>query len=246
MNNNQPQGNQRPKTLFNDYRGLHPATRNIATGAKFAGQLTWELCAGGKIKLKADDKVRTEGNAYTKKEIEMDFHNRNSFFELLLRAANDPMFTKGQFAVKKHQWIRGSNGNQLSDQPLSQGEFTVIRDENGVISVGYSKSDYKILFDFSKPGFSTYREFVNGEWVDAQGKLSQDFVRGWVNGTRHLLDRWEWDNYTPPKPKNGGNGNWNGGGNNNGGGGNWNGGGNNNSGGNSGGGSNDFDDEIPF
>lgn len=234
----QQQGNARPKTFLNDYRGLHPTTARPADGAKFPGQLTWEFANNGKIILKADDKLRSEGNAYQKKEMEMDFYNRNTFFEMLLDAANNPDFEKSQFSVMRHGFVRGPNGSQLSENPMKQGELTIMKDKNGVISVGYSKGDYKILFPFDKPGFSEAREFINGEFVPMTGKLSSAFVRGWVNGLRDLLTKIEHENYVPPKPKQN-SGGWGGGNNNN------NGGGRSNGGGHSGG-DIDFDDDIPF
>ncbi|BAW98330.1 phage protein [Vibrio phage pTD1] len=243
----QPQGNARQKTIFNDFYGVHPTTLQPVEGAKFPGQMLWEIANNGKILFKADDKRYNPNDqqAYKKKECEMGYGDRNAIFELLLEAASDPTFTKAQYTVKKRSFVRQNGQSKMSDQPIAQGQFTIIRDQQGVISLGYSRGDYKILFTFDRPGFSELNFFENGEWVSGAGRMSQIWVRSYVNRVRKFLDQKEDENYQPPKPKNGnggGNNNWGGNGNNN----------NGNNGGNGGGnggwgdsGGDEYDD-IPF
>ncbi|UVD32266.1 hypothetical protein [Vibrio phage phiKT1028] len=247
----QPQGNARQKTIFNDFYGVHPTTLQPVEGAKFPGQMLWEIANNGRILFKADDKRYNpnDNQAYKKKECEMGYGDRNMIFDLLIEAATDATFTKAQYTVKKRSFVRQNGQSKMSDQPIAQGQFTVIRDQQGVISLGYSRGDYKVLFTFDRPGFSELNFFENGEWVPATGRMSQMWVRSYVNRVRKFLDQKEDENYQPPKPKNGGgNNNW-GGGNNNGSGGNGGWGGNNNGGGNqggNGGGMDDGFDDIPF
>lgn len=234
----QQQGNARQKTIFNDYYGIHPQTQHPVEGAKFPGQMLWELANNGKVLFKADDKRYNPNDqqAYKKKECELGYADRNMIFELLLAAADDPTFTKAQYTVKKRSFIRTGGQSKMSDQPIAQGQFTVIRDANGVISLGYTRSDYKVLFCFDRPGFSELSFFENGEWVPGTGRMSQMWVRSYVNRVRKFLDQKEDDIYQPPKPKNNNGGGNNGWGNNN----------NNNGGGNggNGGGGNDFDNDF--
>ena len=246
----QHQGNARVKTHFNDFYGTHPTTASPAEGAKFPGQMLWEIANNGKILFKADDKIYNpnDNQAYKKKECEMSFSDRNMIFELLLEAATDPKFTKAQYTVKRRAFVRQGGQSKLSDQPIAQGQFTIIRDQNGVISLGYTRGDYKILFTFDRPGFSELMFFENGEWVQGAGRMSQTWVRSYVKRVQKFLDQKEDETYQPPKPKNGGNGNGNGGwGNNNNNNNNY--GGGNNGGGNGGNGGGNFDDnydDIPF
>ncbi|AUR81014.1 hypothetical protein FDJ25_gp075 [Vibrio phage Aphrodite1] len=235
----QQNGNARVKTPLNDYYGVHPQTAQPVEGAKFPGQALWEFANNGKVLFKADDKRYNPNDqqAYKKKECEMEASDRNMIFELLLEAANDETFTKGQYTIKKHQFVRQNGQSKLSDQPIAQGQFTVIRDQNGVISMGYTRGDYKILFVFSAPGHSELKFFENGEWVSKEGKMSQMWVRSYVKRMGGILNTKEMEIYQPPKPKNN---NWNN--NNNGGNNNNNGGWGNNNGGGNGGGNDNFDD----
>ncbi|UPT54045.1 hypothetical protein [Vibrio phage phiKT1019] len=231
----QQNSNARVKTPLNDFYAVHPTTAQPVEGAKFPGQMLWEFANNGKVLFKADDKRYNPNDqqAYKKKECEMEAADRNMIFELLLEAANDENFTKGQYIIKKQTFIRQNGQSKLSDQPIAQGQFTVIRDPNGVISMGYTRGDYKILFVFTAPGHSELRFFENGEWVSKEGKMSQMWVRSYVKRMGGIINTKEMEIYQPPKPKNGGgNGGW---GNNN------NGGGNNNNGGNNFGGD-DFND----
>ncbi|QGZ14377.1 hypothetical protein [Photobacterium phage PDCC-1] len=235
----QSNGNARVKTPLNDFYAVHPTTAQPVEGAKFPGQMLWEIANNGKILFKADDKRYNPNDqqAYKKKECEMDPSDRNMIFELLLEAANDENFTKGQYAVKKYAFVRQNGQSKLSDQPITQGQFTVIRDQNGVISMGYTRGDYKVLFTFTAPGHSELRFFENGEWVTREGKMSQMWVRSYVKRMGGILNTKDMEVYQPPKPKNGGSWNNNGGGNKGG-----NGGGNGGWGDNNSGGGDNFDD----
>lgn len=235
----QPQGNARVKTPLNDFYGIHPTTKEPVEGAKFPGQMLWEFANNGKVLFKADDKRYNPNDqqAYKKKECEMSSADRNMIFELLLEAANTPTFTKAQYVIKRRGFVRQNGQSKMSDQPLTQGQFTIIRDANGVISLGYTRGDYKVLFTFDRPGFSELNFFEDGQWVSGAGRMSQTWVRAYVAATRDFLNQKEMEIYQPPQPKNrngngggNGNGNW---GNNN---------GNNGSGNNGGNGGGNFDD----
>ncbi|WP_275276166.1 hypothetical protein [Klebsiella quasipneumoniae] len=246
--NNGNNGNSRPKTPLNDYRYPHPKTKEPLPGGKYPAQAYWELTAAGKVVFKVQDGVFGGGdNAYKKKEIEMIAFERNAIFQLLREAATDPNFTKSQYTVRDRQFIREGGQAKMSDNPMTIGVFTVIRDSNGVVQLGFSKSDFKALFVFDNARESTLVDFVDGEFKPAHARMSRLYVLGYLSAVEGWLNAAEFSRYQPPKPKNGGNGNGNGGGgwNNN------NGGNRGNGGGNSwGGGGNapadDFADDIPF
>ncbi len=239
-------GNAREKTPLNDYRFPHPSTKEPVGGGKYNAQMMWELANNGKIIFKVSDGVFNQGGndqSYRKKQQEIDGFERNAIFQLLMDAATQPDFDKAQYLIKRRQFVREGGQGRLSDRPIVQAVFTVIRDKNGVVSLGYTKSDYKALFVFDKASDSELVDFVNGEYVPAHARMSRIYVLGYVNTVQSFLNSKEFANYKPREPKGG-----NGGGNNNRGGGNSygnNNGGGNRGGGNSYGGGNDFDDDIP-
>lgn len=228
----QPYTSARLKTPLNDFYYPHPTTKGPVEGAKWPGQMVWELTSNGRVLFKADDKVYNpnDQNAYKKKECEMTYLDRNYIFDLLLDAANNPDFTRAQYTIKRRGFVRTGGVSKLSDAPVAQGQFTIIRDQDGVISLGYTRGDYKILFVFTTPGANECRWHINGEWVEKAGLSSQTWVRSYVKSVRNMLDQKEMEIYQPPKPKNN-----NGGGNNNK--------GDNYSNNNGGGNNNNFDDE---
>lgn len=253
----QQQGNfaRRVKTMFNDYRYPMPQSREPVEGAKYPARWTWELTLSGKPCFKVNDGVFGQQDRNAKsKEVEMDWGDRNTLLNLMQNAIDDPSFTKAQYNVRKKTF---GSGGRMNDQPSTLATFTVIRNGDGKITVGYTKGTYKVLFDFTCPNDSTIMIQKDGQAVSAEGLMSRMYCKAFIDFSRKFLDQFEFDGYKPKEPKDGGNGgnggggnNWgnrggNGGGN---GGGNNNWGGQNNGGGNGGGGNrqqpadNDFDD----
>lgn len=251
---------RRPQTMFNDYRYPMPASAAPMEGAKFPARWTWEFTLGGNVAFKVNDGIwgKDDRNAKSK-EVELGNMDRNSLLNLMEEACNNPSFTKAQYHVKK---VTFGAGNRLNDHPSTLAVFTVIRDQDGRISVGYSKGTYKVKFEFKAPFDSIIMVAKDGEVREDVGFMSRMYCKAFINYSRKFLDQPEWDAYKPKEPKGqggnnnrgngGGNGSW-GGGNSNGGGqrsggDSW--GGNNN---NSGGGQQrqqasvpDFDDNIDF
>lgn len=195
--------NAREKTPLNDYRWAHPATNEPLPGAKYPATMQWELSNNGKIIFKVNDSVYQPGDnsAYKKKQVEIEGSERGAIFELLRHAAADSTFTKAQYHIKRKQPVREGATFRMSDRPIVQATFTVIRDENGVIKLGFSKSDFKALFSFDKLSFSDLTEFVNGEYRPATGLMSRIHLRGYLNWVEAFLIGKEYANYTPKPPK---------------------------------------------
>lgn len=236
FNNGGQQFTPRKKTLLDDWRQPHLATLEPMEGGKYPATLIWQQKNNGGIVLKVNDGVWKEGAKQNHKEVEMGYAERGILFEAILEAANNPDFGTKQFVIRKRQFVRGPNGNQLSDSPITQGTFTVMRKENGEIHLGYSRGDYKPLFVFKGPYESVLLTRGDGERVEDTGLMSRLAARMWVNFHRPILDRMENEGWQPPKPRNNGN-------NNNGG----NRGGNNyGSGSNSSDGFDSFDDDVDF
>lgn len=257
----QQQFARRPQTMFNDYRYPMPKSDRPVEGAKYPARWTWEFSAtGSSTFFKVNDGIfgKDDRNAKSK-EVELSVFDRNSLFELMEEACNNVNFTKAQYHVKK---ITFGNSGRLNEHPSTLGTFTVIRDGEGKIHVGYTKGTYKVMFPFTSPFESTIMIATDGgEPREDRGLMSRMFCKAFIQFSRKHLDQHEWDNYKPKEKKDGGNGgnrgngggnSWGGGNNNSNGGGN--GGGNWNSGNNNGGGqrqqqsSNNmaFDDDIEF
>lgn len=249
----QQQGNfaRRPKTIFNDYRYPMPQSRDPVEGAKYPARWTWEVTLSGKPAFKVNDGVYGAQDRNAKsKEVELDWGDRNSLLNLMQNAIDDVNFTKAQYHVKKKTF---GSGGRMNDQPSTLATFTVIRGQDGKISVGYTKGTYKVMFEFTCPNDSCIMVQQDGQAVSAEGLMSRMYCKAFIDFSRKFLDQVELDGYKPKEPKDGGNGggnnNW---GNRNGGNGGGNGGGGNNwggNGGNGGGGNtrrqqddNDFDD----
>lgn len=235
-NNNGKEFARRPQTPFNDYRYPMPTSDKPVEGAKYPARWTWELGLSGQIFFKVNDGVwgKDDRNAKSK-EVELSNFDRNAILNLMENAINDVNFTRAQYVVKK---VGFSNG-KLNDFPSVLATFTVKRDADGKIYVGYSKGTYKVMFPFTSPYESTILVAQNGgEPVEAAGLMSRVYCKAFIDYSRKFLDQYEYENYKPKEKKengNSGNGGFQRGG--NGGGNSW-GGGNNNSGGGNGWGGN--------
>lgn len=244
-NNQQPQG--REKTIFNDYRIGHPKTKEIASGAKYPGQMTWEISKNGEIIGKFNDGVYDPNNknAGKMKEVKLNALERGSVFNAILSAATNPNFTSLQIPIRRREFINDGGRPRLSEKEITICEFTIMRDKNGVLCLGYRKGDYRVMFELTSHA-NVIKTFKDGKWEEDHATTSNMYVLSYFNWVKKGLEELEIARHTPPKPKDGGNGGngGNGGGWNN----NNNGGGNNNSGGNGGGysGDGDFDEDIPF
>uniref|UniRef100_A0AAU8KY31 Uncharacterized protein n=1 Tax=Pantoea phage Survivor TaxID=3232176 RepID=A0AAU8KY31_9CAUD len=230
-NNNGQQFARRPQTLFNDYRYPMPTSDKPVEGAKYPARWTWELGLSGQIFFKVNDGVwgKDDKNAKSK-EVELSNFDRNAILNLMENAINDVNFSKAQYHVKK---ITFGNGGKLNDYPSTLATFTIIRDPEGKILVGYTKGTYKVMFPFTSPYESTILVAQNGgEPQEAKGLMSRVFCKAFIDYSRKFLDQYEYENYKPKEKKDSGNGgNFSRG---NGGGNSW-GGNNNQGGGNSGG-----------
>ena len=223
---------RRPSTIFNDFRYPMPTSDKPVEGAKYPARWTWEFAASGSATyFKVNDGIfgKDDRNAKSK-EVELSVFDRNAILNLMENAINDKNFTKAQYHVKK---ITFGNSGRLNDHASTLGTFTVIRDSEGRILVGYTKGTYKVMFPFTSPYESTIMVSTDGgEPREDRGLMSRVYCKAFIDFSRKYLDQFEWDNYKP-REKKGGNGGGNGG---NGGGNSWGGNNNNNGGGNNGGG----------
>lgn len=231
----------RKKFLLNDWRQPHPATKDPLPGGKYPAQGMFEVKNSGAtpIVFKISDGVFEKGQKNNHKEVEMNYIDRNSLFEGILEACKDPNFGTKQMPIMKKTFVFAGGQSKMSDQPIVQATFTIIRNPEGQIILGYSKGDYKAQLLFKGANFTTlYRKNEAGEKVEDVGTMSRWAARAWVNFHRPILDRLENDVWEPAKPK--GDNGYGGGGNKSYGG---NGG---NGGGYGGGGSDSFDDDVEF
>ena len=251
---------RRPQTMFNDYRYPMPQSDKPVEGAKYPARWTWELGLGGQVFFKVNDGVWGKDDKNAKlKEVELSAMDRNALMNLMENAINDPNFTKAQYHVKK---ITFGAGGRLNDHPSTLATFTIMRDGQGKILVGYTKGTYKVMFPFTSPYESVILASVDGGEPQPQpGLMSRVFCKAFIDFSRKFLDQAEWDAYKPKEKKGGNGGNGGGGNGGNSWGGNNNGGNRGNGGGNSWGGNNngggqqqqrqapsmpDFDTDIDF
>jgi hypothetical protein len=255
----QEQVQRRPQTMFNDFRYPMPTSDKPVEGAKYPARWTWECGLNGNIYFKVNDGVWGQQDKNAKsKEVELSVFDRGAIFGLMEEAIRNPNFTKSQYLVKKTVF---GQGGRMNDHPSTLATFTIIRDNEGRILVGYTKGTYKVMFPFTSPFDSVIlmASADGGEPVENRGLMSRVYAKAFIDFSKRFLEDYEFNNFKPREKKGGDNG-----GNNNRGGNNW--GGNNNSGGNQGGGSNwngngggnsgggqtrqaqtpDFDDDIDF
>lgn len=208
QNNNRPTPQPRKKSFLNDWRQPHPASDAPLEGGKYPAQFMWEVTNAGKIVLKISDGVFKEGAKSPHKEVELGAYDRNVLFETLLEASDNPDFKTKQLIVKKHQFVRTGGQSRMSESPITQVTLTIIRDEKGQITLGYSKGDYKVTTRFKGPNSSVimYKNEA-GEVVEDHGCMSRMYLRAWVNFHRMVLDRMELEGWEPPKPRDGGSSN---------------------------------------
>jgi hypothetical protein len=204
QNGQRPAFTPRKKTLLTDYRQPHPVSIEPVPGAKYPAQLMWDQANNGKIMLKVNDGIYKEGAKSNHKEIEMDYAHRGVLFEALLEATTDGNFKTKQIPVQWKQFVFAGGSGRMSDQPVLQVFFTVTRDAQGRIILGWSKGDYKVQFLFKGPKDTTvYVKNDAGERVEDHGVMSRWAVRAWINFHRPILDRMDNDSWEPPKPKEG-------------------------------------------
>jgi len=225
---------RRPQTMFNDFRYPMPKSDKPVDGAKYPATWTWDIGLNGAIYFKVNDGHYGKDDKNAKsKEVELSVMDRNALFNLMENAINDKNFSKAQYHVKKIQF---GAGGRLNDHPSTLGTFTVIRDQQGRIMVGYSKGTYKVMFPFISPYESVIMVATDGEPREDAGLMSRVYCKAFIDFSRRFLDQAEWDAYKPRERKDNNSGGGNRGNNNWGGGNNNNSGGNNNWGGNNGGG----------
>lgn len=199
-----PNGQKRKKTFLNDYRQAHPATDAPINGGKYPAQLMFEQKITGQIVLKINDGVFSEGKS-THKEVELDAYDRGQLFEALKDAADingNPNFKAAKIIPAKHQFVFQGGSGRMSDKPVVQCNFTVTREDNGEITLGYSKGDYKALVRFKGPrSMSVLVRNASGETVEDKGVMSRWAVRHWVGFMKPVLERMELEGWEPPKPR---------------------------------------------
>ncbi len=243
----------RQRTLLNDWKLPHPSTEQPMPGGKYPAQVMFEQKNNGDIVFKISDGVYQPGAKNTHKEIVLDLYHRGLIFEAVLDACNNPNFTSKAIPLRWKDFVGGSGGTRMSEQPITHGNFMISLDDKQRVCMTYSKGDYRAPIVFRGPKDSTcYIKGPNGEKIEDHASTSRYMARTWVNFHQQVLAPMEMEGtkekYAKEAAKKAQNSNqFSGGGNGgNGGGSNWN---NNNSngGGNSGGGSEpDFDDNIPF
>jgi hypothetical protein len=203
MNNGQrPAMTPRKKMFLNDYRQAHPATDKPMDGAKYPAQMMWEQANNGKIMLKINDGIFKEGAQNKHKEVELDIYDRGDLFEGILEACNNKDFGTKQLQVAKHQFVYQGGSGRMSDKPVTQVLLTITRTEDGQITLGYSKGDYKAMVRFKGPRNTVLlMKGPTGERIEDHGTMSRWAARNWVNFHRPILDRMELDGWEPPKPR---------------------------------------------
>ena len=219
---------RRTPILLSDYRYPSPMSREPVDGAKYPARWTWEQGLDGKIYFKVNDGVFGKDDRNAKmKEVEMSVYDRGALFELMKDACDNANFTKTQYHVKK---VTFGAGGRLNEHASTLGIFTVMRSQEGRISVGYTKGTYKVMFDFKSPFESMIMVAKDGESREDAGLMSRVFCKSFINFCGPYLDKLEVEGYKPrikneSNNNSGGNSGWNGNGGNN-----WNGnGGGNNS-----------------
>jgi len=202
-NNGQPKPQYRKKFILNDYRPPLPTTEEPLPGAKYPAQFMWEQKNNGAIVAKVHDGIFKEGSKNTHKEVEMDWGDRGVLFEALLEATTNDKFGMRKITPRKKQFIQGPGGGRMSDSPIAQVNYVVTRGDDGVISLGWSKGDYKAVFIFKG-----IRDLVimmkneDGQVVEDRGAMSRWSVRAYVQFHRPILDEMEANAWEPPKPRN--------------------------------------------
>lgn len=243
---------RRPQTMLNDFRYPMPKSDKPVDGNKYPARATWECGLNGNIYFKVNDGAYGKDDRNAKlKEVEMSIMDRGALFNLMENAINDPNFTRSQYCVKKQQF--GGNG-RMNENASTLGTFTIIRDAEGRILMGYTKGTYKVMFPFTSPFESVILVSNDGqEPREDHGLMSRVYCKAYIDFCRKFLDQYETDNFKPREKKGDSNssqggGSWGNKGNSNSNSGNsWNG----NGGGNSGGNQTrqappDFDDNIDF
>lgn len=239
---NQGQNNQRKKTLLDDWRQPHPATLQPMQGGKYPAQGVFQQKNNGAIVFKINDGVFNRDQKTNHKEVELGYSDRGILFESVIEATNNVNFGTKQMVVQKKQFIKSGGQSKISDNPIVQAMFTIIRDANGVVTLVYTKGDYKAPLVFRGPNDTVlYMKNEAGEKVEDKGTISRWAARAWARFHCDVLNDMERAAWEPraPRENQGGTGGGN----------NYNGGGNNNSGGGGGGGNtnfDNFDDDVAF
>lgn len=219
MNNGAPNGgqnNQRKKTLLDDWRQPHPSTLQPMPGGKYPATGVWQQKNNGAIVFKINDGVFNRDQKSNHKEVELSYSDRGCLFEAILQATTDANFGTKQIVVQKKQFIKSGGQSKISDNPIVQAMFTIIRDPNGVISFVYSKGDYKPQIVFRGPNDTVlYMKNEAGEKVEDRGTMSRWAARTWVQFHQERLNTMECAAWEPRVPKEGASNSYNNNNNNN-------------------------------
>lgn len=191
----------REKTPFNDYRLPHPKTTTPINGGKYPAQALWDVDTSGNVVFKVQDGVFGDQKDGRKKQVKMSFADRGSLFNLIRQSCSEKDFTKAQYTIKKKDWVFSNGRSAISDEPIVQAVFTVIRDDNGLISFGYSKGDFKAKFDFVGPNDNELMFHKAGEYVEDAGMCSRLYAMSYVDWIQGELTSLELKGYVPPKPR---------------------------------------------
>lgn len=205
MSDNNRNFTPREKVITNDWRLPHPKSANPVEGAKFPAQLLFDRKNNGEICLKVNDGVFQEGKSNAHKEVTLNFYQRGLIFEALLEAVSNPDFESKSVQIKERAFVHSGGGSRLSENPVIKISIVITKDSEGVINVGYSKGDYRVMFQMLGPNESTILVRKNGETKEDKALTSRCYVRTWVNFHQKLLEQWELEGWKPHEPK-GGNG----------------------------------------
>lgn len=186
---------RRAPSILSDYRYPSPMSREPVDGAKYPARWTWEQGLDGKIYFKVNDGVFGKDDRNAKmKEVEMSVYDRGALFELMKDACDNANFTKTQYHVKK---VTFGAGGRLNEHASTLGIFTVMRSQEGRISVGYTKGTYKVMFDFKSPFDSMIMVAKDGEPREDAGLMSRVFCKAFINFCGPYLDKLEIEGYKP-------------------------------------------------
>jgi len=198
--NGAPSGQKRKKTFLNDYRQAHAPIN----GGKYPAQLMFEQKITGQIVMKINDGVFSEGKS-THKEVELDAYDRGQLFEALKEAADlsgSPNFKQAKVTPARHQFVFQGGSGRMSDKPVVQCNFVITREDNGEITLGYTKGDYKAVIRFKGPrSMTVMMRNAAGEVHEDKGVMSRWAVRHWVGFMKPVLERMELEGWEPPKPR---------------------------------------------
>ena len=202
MTTNNGNANQRKKTLLDDWRQPHPSTLQPMAGGTYPAQGLFQQKANGNIVFKINDGSFNRDQKVNHKEVELNYSDRGNLFRAVIDAATMPDFGTKQMVIAKKQWIRAGGQSKISDNPIVQAMFTIIRDAAGVVTLVYTKGDYKAALVFRGANDTVlYMKNDAGEKVEDRGTMSRWAARTWVKFHEGILNDMETAAWEPAPPR---------------------------------------------